>query len=308
MIGYSDSNKDGGYVTSNWEIRSAISGLLALGEARGVDHALLPRPRRRGGPRRRLQLRGHPGPARRARCARGIRITEQGEVVSRKYGHPLGGLLSLETIVAAALLADLAHEPDAADDAFAEVLARDERRGLRRPIATWSMRRPASRTISASRRRCGEIADLKIGSRPASRTASTRIEDLRAIPWVFSWSQSRVMLPGWYGFGSARQPATAGPAALDELTRAARRLAVLPLGGRPTWRWCWPSRACPSPRRYAELVEDRDLAERGVRRGSRPNGAPAATRCWRSPARARCWSTTRAWPSRSACACPTSTR
>jgi phosphoenolpyruvate carboxylase len=215
MIGYSDSNKDGGYVTSNWEIRNALNGLLRLASARGVDlrffHGRGGAVGRGGGSSFEAILAQPDGAVR-----RGIRITEQGEVVASKYGHPLGGLISLETIAAAALTADMAHEPDAADGAFAEDLAAmsGEAYGAYRDLVYET---PGFEDYFRASTPLGEIADLKIGSRPASRTPSTRIEDLRAIPWVFSWSQSRVMLPGWYGFGAAS--AGVGPARLETLAK-----------------------------------------------------------------------------------------
>src|SRR5665213_1647815 len=173
MIGYSDSNKDGGYVTSNWETRSAIGRLITLGHARGVDLRFF---HGRGGAVGRgggssfEAIQALPKGA----VARGIRITEQGEVVASKYGHPLGGLISLETIAAATLLAGLDHAPDAADGAFAEALAvmsgaaRTAYRGLVYETPGFEDYFRQSTPVS-------EIADLKIGSRPASRTASRRI-------------------------------------------------------------------------------------------------------------------------------------
>src|SRR6185503_6692797 len=135
--------------------------------------------------------------------ASGIRITEQGEVVSSKYGELASGEASLETIVAAALLAELA-------------------------AAAWRSYRslvyetPGFESYFRQATPLTEIADLKIGSRPASRSQSPRIEDLRAIPWVFSWSQARVMLPGWYGFGTA-----AAAAGMDSLKPLYRKSAFL---------------------------------------------------------------------------------
>ncbi len=255
MIGYSDSNKDGGYVTSNWEIRTAINGLVALGAARGIDmrffHGRGGAVGRGGGSSFEAILAQPAGAVR-----RGIRITEQGEVVSSKYGHPLGGLISLETIAAAALTAEMAHEPDAADGAFADVLAAmsqtafDAYRGL-------VYETPGFEDYFRQSTPLREIADLKIGSRPASRTASSRIEDLRAIPWVFSWSQSRVMLPGWFGFGSAT--AGAGPARLETLARVH--------AASPFFRsvisnleMVLAKSSLSIAARYAELVPDRALA------------------------------------------------
>jgi len=255
MLGYSDSNKDGGYVTSNWEIRTALNGLLALGAARGIDMRFF---HGRGGAVGRgggssfEAIQAQPAGA----VRRGIRITEQGEVVSSKYGHPLGGLMSLEIIAAAALTADMAHEADAADDAFADVLAtmsQEAFNAYRDLVYETAGFEDYFRQSTPLR----EIAELKIGSRPASRTASSRIEDLRAIPWVFSWSQSRVMLPGWYGFGSAT--AGAGAARIDALTRlhAASpffRSVVSNL------EMVLAKSSLPIAARYAELVPDQALA------------------------------------------------
>jgi phosphoenolpyruvate carboxylase len=255
MIGYSDSNKDGGYVTSNWEIRTAINGLLALGSARGVDMRFF---HGRGGAVGRgggssfEAIQALPLGANR----RGIRITEQGEVVSAKYGHPLGGLMNLETIAAAALMADLEHESDSADGAFGEVLASmsDEACAHYRALVYET---EGFETYFRQSTPVVEIADLKIGSRPASRTASSRIADLRAIPWVFSWSQSRVMLPGWYGFGAATTGA--GPARIEALTRLHAtspffRSVVSNL------EMVLAKSSLPIAARYAELVADKAMA------------------------------------------------
>jgi phosphoenolpyruvate carboxylase len=256
MIGYSDSNKDGGYVTSNWEIRTAINNLLTLARARGIDMRFF---HGRGGAVGRgggssfEAIQAQP----RGAVWRGIRITEQGEVVSSKYGHPLGGLMSLETIAAAALMADLEHEPDIADGAGGEVLATmsqeacDAYRDLVYETAGFEDYFRQSTPLV-------EIADLKIGSRPASRTASSKIADLRAIPWVFSWSQSRVMLPGWYGFGSATSGA--GPERIEALTKlhaasAFFRSVVSNL------EMVLAKSSLPIAARYAELVSDQDMAK-----------------------------------------------
>jgi phosphoenolpyruvate carboxylase len=131
-----------------------------------------------------------------------IRITEQGEVIASKYGNPATAEESLETIVSATLLATL-------DPAEAEV---DPRwLGAMKELSDIAERTyrglvyetPGFRDYFRLATPIGEISELKIGSRPSSRTASDRIEDLRAIPWVFAWSQSRVMLPGWFGVGAA---------------------------------------------------------------------------------------------------------
>jgi phosphoenolpyruvate carboxylase len=203
MLGYSDSNKDGGYLTANWALYRAEMRLVEAFAAHGVKLRLF---HGRGG----TVGRGG-GPSYDAILAQpagsvtgGLRITEQGEIIASKYSDPDLGRQNLEALVAATLEASRADaekigargaEYHAALDALAAI-ARGAYRdlGYETPEFVPSVR--ASPPIA-------EIAELNIGSRPASRTASTRIEDLRAIPWVFSWGQCRLMLPGWYGFGSA---------------------------------------------------------------------------------------------------------
>jgi phosphoenolpyruvate carboxylase len=259
MIGYSDSNKDGGYVTSNWEIHSAIRQLLALGARRGVTLRFF---HGRGG------AVGRGGgssfdaiqalPA--GTVAQGIRITEQGEVVASKYGHPRAGLASLEAIVAAALLADLAHDVDAADDPEQAALLSAMSEAACRAYRGLVYETPGFDVYFRQSTPLQEITDLKIGSRPASRTPSSRIEDLRAIPWVFSWSQSRVMLPGWYGFGAAVAQARQDRA--DGLERLRRLHAASPFfrSTVANLEMVLAKSSLAVARRYTDLVEDRDLA------------------------------------------------
>ncbi|HUO97342.1 MAG TPA: phosphoenolpyruvate carboxylase [Rhizomicrobium sp.] len=201
MIGYSDSNKDGGYFTSNWEIRSAVTGLTELGIQNGISMRFF---HGRGGAVGRGG--GSSFDAIRAlpceTSATGIRITEQGEVVSAKYGDPEIGRKSLETMIVATLLSELNHETDAADGEAAVMLSVMSEAAYR-AYRALVYETPGFENYFGQSTPLPEISDLKIGSRPASRTSSTRIEDLRAIPWVFSWSQARVMLPGWFGFGTA---------------------------------------------------------------------------------------------------------
>jgi phosphoenolpyruvate carboxylase len=253
MIGYSDSNKDGGYVTSNYEIYSGIARLVALGKERGIRMRFF---HGRGG----AVGRGggssfdaiHALPANAS--AAGIRITEQGEVVASKYGDPEIGQASLETIVAAALLAELSPQDDAMDGEGGALMAQLSEtafrayRGLVYETADFETYfRQATPLL--------EIADLKIGSRPASRSKSPRIEDLRAIPWVFSWSQARVMLPGWFGFGSAA--AALGVEQLKPLHRKSAYFRTV----LANMEMVLAKSSLPIARRYCELVEDRGLAE-----------------------------------------------
>ena len=139
-----------------------------------------------------------------------IRLTEQGEVINAKYANPEIGRRNLETLMAATLEATLLTPTRRAGAR----VPRHRRRALGdaawRPIATLVYETPGFTDYFFAATPIAEIAELNIGSRPASRKASRRIEDLRAIPWGFSWGQSRVTLPGWFGFGSAVDGFSAG--------------------------------------------------------------------------------------------------
>jgi phosphoenolpyruvate carboxylase len=203
MIGYSDSNKDGGYLTSIWALHETSLALVVVFAAAGIRLQLF---HGRGGAVGRgggsafAAIRAQPPGSVGGR----IRITEQGEVIASKYGDPALGEASLETMTAATVLASLEpSEVDAADlvrfrgaMAALSAAALKAYRGLVYEEAGF-------KTFFRQATPVGEIAELKIGSRPASRTSSDAIEDLRAIPWVFSWAQARIMLPGWYGVGAA---------------------------------------------------------------------------------------------------------
>jgi len=202
MIGYSDSNKDGGYITSGWELYKAEVGLVDLFRKLGVRlrlfHGRGGSVGRGGGPSYDAILAQPPG------AVNGqIRLTEQGETISSKYTNAEVGRRNLEIIAAAALEASLLHPhaaavPDAYHDAMDSLSAHAfaAYRDLVYETPGFDDYFRAATVIN-------EISTLNIGSRPASRKQTGRIEDLRAIPWVFSWSQCRIMLPGWYGFGTA---------------------------------------------------------------------------------------------------------
>jgi len=254
MIGYSDSNKDGGYMTSNWEIYSAIAALTALGRKHGIRMRFF---HGRGGAVGRGggssfdAIRALPAQA----SMQGIRITEQGEVVASKYGDPIIGQSSLETIVAAALLAELSPQDDAADGdggALLAALSDSAYRAYRGLVYET----PGFEIYFREATPLLEIAELKIGSRPASRTKSGRIEDLRAIPWVFSWSQSRVMLPGWYGFGTAAAGVGFEPLKAVHAKSAFFRTVLANM------EMVLAKSSMPLARRYSELAQDRGLAEK----------------------------------------------
>ena len=202
MLGYSDSNKDGGFVTSGWELYKAEIGLVDVFERHHVRlrlfHGRGGSVGRGGGPSYDAII-AQPGGAVNGQ----IRITEQGEIISSKYSNAEVGRSNLEILAAATLEASLLQPRHSAPrreylDAMDQLsaLAFKAYRGLVYETEGFADYFWNSTVIT-------EIATLNIGSRPASRKKTREIEDLRAIPWVFSWAQCRLMLPGWYGFGSA---------------------------------------------------------------------------------------------------------
>lgn len=262
MVGYSDSNKDGGFFTSNWELYRTSTALakffadddgirLRLFHGRGGTVG------RGGGPSYEAILAQPPGTVRGQ-----IRLTEQGEVIASKYANPEIGRRNLEALAAAAIEATFLDIGPAAPDDFLAAAAR---------ISSASMKAYRSFVYETdgfvdyffAATPIAEIAELNIGSRPASRRPSRRIEDLRAIPWSFSWGQARLSLPGWFGFG-------AGVAAFTEEAQE-QGMSLL----RRMYRE-WPffrtvlsnmdmvlaKTDLAVARRYAGLVNDRELADR----------------------------------------------
>jgi phosphoenolpyruvate carboxylase len=255
MVGYSDSNKDGGYLTSVWSLHQATGSLAAVferfGTAMQVFHGRGGAVGRGGGSSF-AAIRAQPHGTVRGR----IRITEQGEIIAAKYGTRESAAANLEAITAATVLASLENTSLSSDSRARFAAAMD---GLSmqafRAYRSLVYETDGFSTFFRQMTPLVEISELKIGSRPASRSSSQRIEDLRAIPWVFSWAQARVMLPGWYGVGQALRSADAG--LLREMLEA------------------WPffrstvdnlemvlSKSDMSiAARYATLVEDRALAD-----------------------------------------------
>ncbi|MGB3710814.1 MAG: phosphoenolpyruvate carboxylase [Erythrobacter sp.] len=203
MIGYSDSNKDGGYLTSTWMLARASEALAPVFSEAGVTMQLF---HGRGGSVGRGggsafdAIRGQPHGTVNGR----IRITEQGEVIAAKYGTLETAANNLEAMASATLLATLEPQQIAGVDyqrfsAAMDAMSNSAFEAYRELVYGT----PGFVDVFRQMTPIAEIATLNIGSRPASRKASDRIEDLRAIPWVFSWSQARVMLPGWFGVGHA---------------------------------------------------------------------------------------------------------
>ena len=205
MLGYSDSNKDGGIFTSNWELYRSEIALVDLFDELANSHNITLRMfhgrggtvGRGGGPSYQAILAQPPGTVRGQ-----IRLTEQGEVIGSKYANPEIGRRNLETLVAATLEATLLQPTKPATKDF--LTAADKLSGM--SMAAYRAlvyETPGFTEYFFDSTPIREIAQLNIGSRPASRKANQKIEDLRAIPWGFSWGQCRLTLPGWYGFGSA---------------------------------------------------------------------------------------------------------
>jgi phosphoenolpyruvate carboxylase len=205
MLGYSDSNKDGGSFTSNWELYRAETALVALFDEIRQHHAITLRlfhgrggtVGRGGGPSYQAILAQPPGTVNGQ-----IRLTEQGEVIASKYAHPEIGRRNLETLVAATLEATLLHPTKSAPKSFldaADAISDASFKAYRKLVYET----PGFTDYFFAATPIREIAELNIGSRPASRKATRAIEDLRAIPWSFSWGQCRMALPGWCGFGTA---------------------------------------------------------------------------------------------------------
>lgn len=205
MLGYSDSNKDGGIFTSNWELYRAEIALADLFEqlAKSSDiqlrlfHGRGGTVGRGGGPSYDAILAQPPGTVRGQ-----IRLTEQGEIIASKYANPEIGRRNLETLVAATLEATLLKPSKLPPQSFLDIAVQLS------AVSTSAYRKlvyetPGFVDYFFAATPLKELAQLNIGSRPASRKALNHIEDLRAIPWGFSWGQSRLTLPGWYGFGSA---------------------------------------------------------------------------------------------------------
>ncbi len=260
MLGYSDSNKDGGYLTSTWELYKAEIALIKTFERHGIAlrlfHGRGGSVGRGGGPSYQAILAQPSGAMQGA-----IRITEQGEVIAAKYSNAEVGRRNLETLAAATLEATLLTSEEAPR---AEYLAAMEKlsaaayeayRGLVYETEGFERFFHEATVI-------GEIANLNIGSRPASRSNSTRIEDLRAIPWVFSWSQCRLMLPGWFGFGTAVKAWLAhrpqdGLAILQEMYRTWSAFTAM----LSNMDMVLAKSDIAIASRYAELVSDRELRD-----------------------------------------------
>ncbi|MBV8633905.1 MAG: phosphoenolpyruvate carboxylase, partial [Burkholderiaceae bacterium] len=265
MLGYSDSNKDGGFLTSNWELYKAENRLVQVFDKAGVKlrlfHGRGGTVGRGGGPSYDAIL------AQPAGTVNGqIRLTEQGEIIASKFSNAEIGRRNLELLVTATLEASLM--PTAQDSKRAKKLAEFEAvmdelsERAYRAYRNLVYETPGFTDYFFSATPIAEIAELNIGSRPASRKSTRRIEDLRAIPWGFSWGQCRLLLPGWYGFGSAVSSWLAeGDASTKKLTTLRAMFREWPFFATllSNMDMVLAKTDLAVASRYAELVADRKL-------------------------------------------------
>jgi phosphoenolpyruvate carboxylase len=225
MLGYSDSNKDGGMLTSTWELYKAHRELHRAAQENGVKlrlfHGRGGTVGRGGGPTHAAILAQPPG------CFSGqIRITEQGEVLNWKYADPVLAEWNLELMIAASLEALTLHgekKSPAGWEEAVEEMSQEAYRVYRREIADS----PDVLEYFEQATPVNELDSARIGSRPSRRTKGRRLEDLRAIPWVFGWMQSRHAVPAWFGVGHAlEQFAKSGPGHEQLLRQIARGFPV----------------------------------------------------------------------------------
>ena len=203
MLGYSDSNKDGGYLASGWTLYKAQNDLTKIGDDHGVKitffHGRGGTVGRGGGPSYEA-ITSQPFGSIKDR----IRLTEQGEIIENKYGNKDAAYYNLEMLISASInrmVTQMIANPSEIDG-FREIMDAvvQDSNVIYRDLVFGN---PHFYDYFFEASPIKEVSSLNIGSRPAARKTITEISGLRAIPWVFSWSQNRIMFPGWYGVGSA---------------------------------------------------------------------------------------------------------
>ena len=228
MIGYSDSGKNGGIVTANWELYKVQKKLVAIAQANDIElrlfHGRGGTIGRGGGPTHQAILAQPPGTV-----AGRIKLTEQGEVISSKYALHDIAVRNFDQLAAAVLQATAAQPHGETDSEpaqwwnFMEQLSQSSFNAYRSLV----YEDPQFVEFFSQSTPIGELSKLQMGSRPTRRTAgSGSIDDLRAIPWVFAWTQSRYMLPAWYGFGSAFQTCAEQTKASPETLAMAQEMYI----------------------------------------------------------------------------------
>ncbi|MYM74739.1 phosphoenolpyruvate carboxylase [Duganella sp. FT134W] len=271
MLGYSDSNKDGGFLTSNWELYKAETNLVKVFENAGVKLRLF---HGRGG----TVGRGG-GPSYDAILAQPhgtvngqIRLTEQGEIIASKFSNKDIGRRNLELLVAATLEASLMPQPEDTEHSkqlhqFETIMAEISDRAYQ-AYRNLVYETPGFTDYFFTATPIAEIAELNLGSRPASRKSTKRIEDLRAIPWGFSWGQCRLLLPGWYGFASAIGGWIADGDQAERLAQLQAMFKQWPLFATllSNMDMVLAKTDLAIASRYAELVQDKELRDRIFKR------------------------------------------
>ncbi|QXE86773.1 phosphoenolpyruvate carboxylase [Geomonas nitrogeniifigens] len=259
MVGYSDSNKDGGIMASLWGLYRAQEAMLAAGRRQGVRlrffHGRGGTISRGAGPTSRF-LRGLPEGS----AAGDLRLTEQGEVISQKYSNPLNAAYHLELLLAGTAGVSIprrgAPGPGHPLEPVMDRLAERSRSAYRQLLESDGFV-----TFFRQATPIDVIESSSIGSRPARRTAQASLADLRAIPWVFSWSQARYFLSGWYGIGCALEELmNQEPSLFGELVRNCQSWTVLHyiISNAAT---SVASANLEIMRRYAALVHDQAIRE-----------------------------------------------
>jgi phosphoenolpyruvate carboxylase len=260
MIGYSDSNKDGGLIASLWGLHEAQRALAKTGQAHGVRvrffHGRGGSTSRGAGPTHRF-VKSLPGEALRF----DLRVTEQGETIAQKYANPMTGTHHAEVLVANVFRSSVlslgapGRKTDEAE-AVRATLERAMHRLSRTSLDAYRslVERPGFVTFFREATPVDAIERSRIGSRPARRTGQHSLADLRAIPWVFSWGQARFHLSGWYGVGTALE--TLARDDHDAFQTLARHFLV--------WspaHYALGNAATALMRGYAALVDDATLRE-----------------------------------------------
>ncbi|MFX0574830.1 phosphoenolpyruvate carboxylase [Nocardia nepalensis] len=261
MLGYSDSNKDGGYLAANWALYRAELDLVEVARKTGIRLRLF---HGRGGTVGRGGGRSYDAIlAQPAGAVQGsLRLTEQGEVIAAKYAEHRAAHRNLESLIAGTLESTLLDVEGLGPDAEPSYELMDDLAArARAAYARLVHETPGFVEYFRQSTPVAEVGDLNIGSRPASRKPTNSVSDLRAIPWVMSWSQARVMLPGWYGTGAALEEWVGGdPERLATLSDLYQRW--------PFFRTVLSNLAQVMAKsdldiaaRYAELVDDVSLRE-----------------------------------------------
>lgn len=257
MVGYSDSNKDGGYLKAHWELYKAQVAMVEQAEKDGVHLRIF---HGRGG----TTSRGGGGPLHRAILAQPegtvqarLRVTEQGEMIATNYSNSTIARRHLEEMMSAVIVSSLNVYPENARPEFQTAMEKIAAIGFSAYRSFVS--NPHFITFYQQFTPISELASLNIGSRPTKRGAAQGIEDLRAVPWVFSWTQNRCVFPTWYGVGTAlRSYMDSSPAAsqlLKEMVSSWRFFSTIISN-------CEMTLAKTDPlimQRYGELVVDSDI-------------------------------------------------